>query len=251
MKAGRLIVLPGLLLAGLMALSVPQDAAGQGGRDFLFGKPHVSLGVNFGYGMPSASSEVFDFVTDELTVNGSDFNAPVFGGALGIRVTERLEVALDASYSNANIRSEFRDWVGTDDLPIEQNTRLATTPVAVSLKGYLFERGRRLSRFAWVPGTWSPFVGVGVGRVYYDFKQNGEFVDFETFEIFQDTFRSKGDAGVFHVLAGAEYSLSPAFYITGEGRYSWAEADMDKDFVGFDPIDLSGFQATIGLAVRF
>jgi len=251
MKAGRFIMLPGLLAAGLMALLGPQEAAGQMSRDFLFGKPHVSLGVNFGYGMPSASSEVFDFVTDELTVSGSDFNAPVLGGALGVRVTERLEVALDASYSNTNIRSEFRELVGTDDLPIEQSTRLAMTPVTLSLKGYLFERGRSVSRFAWVPGTWSPFVGVGVGKVYYDFKQNGEFVDYETYEIFQDTFRSKGDAGIFHVLAGAEYSLSPAFYITGEGRYSWAEADMDKDFVGFDPIDLSGFQATVGLAVRF
>lgn len=251
MKAGRSIVLPGLLMAGLMALSGPQELAAQASRDFLFGKPHVSLGVNFGYGMPKAGSEVFDFVTDELTVDESDFNAMVLGGTLGVRVTERLEVALDVSHSNSNTRSEFREWVGTDDLPIEQNTRFAMTPVTVSLKGYLFDRGRRLSRFAWVPGTWSPFVGVGAGKVYYDFKQNGEFVDFETYEIFQDTFSSDGDAGVFHILAGAEYSLSPAFYITGEGRYSWAEADMGEDFVGFDPIDLSGFQATIGLAVRF
>jgi hypothetical protein len=141
--------------------------------------------------------------------------------------------------------------VDQDDLPIEQNTRLSWVPVTATVKAYLWERGRRISQLAWIPGKWSPFVGVGGGRVYYTFKQNGDFVDFETYDIFFDTFRSSGDAGIFHVLAGAEWSLSPRFYLTGEGRYSWAEADMDRDFVGFDPIDLSGFQGTVGLALRF
>lgn len=251
MNSGKAYLLGALILAGILASVTPEALAGQRGRDFLFGKPHVSLAFNMGYGIPSAGSEVYDFVTDELTVDKGDFNAMVVGGSFGIRVTNRVEVALDVSYSNSNTASEFRDWVDLDDLPIEQNTRLSLLPVTGSLKAYLFDRGRQISRFAWIPGTWSPFVGVGGGRVYYNFKQVGDFVDFETFEIFWDDFRSKGDTGVFHVLAGAEYSLSPAFYLTGEGRYSWAEADMSDDFVGFDPIDLSGFQATVGLAVRF
>jgi hypothetical protein len=162
-----------------------------------------------------------------------------------------VEVGLDVSYANSNTRSEFRDWVDQDDLPIEQNTRLSWVPVTATVKAYLWERGRRISQLAWIPGKWSPFIGVGGGRVYYTFKQNGDFVDFETLEIFTDTFRSSGNSGIFHVLAGAEWSLSPRFYLTGEGRYSWAEADMDSDFVGFDPIDLSGFQGTVGLALRF
>jgi hypothetical protein len=124
-------------------------------------------------------------------------------------------------------------------------------PVTGTVKAFLFERGRKISQLAWVPGQWSPFVGAGGGRVYYNFRQSGDFVDYETLEIFSDTFRSKGNAGIFHVLAGAEWSLSPRFYLTGEGRYSWAEAKMDRDFVGFEPIDLSGFQGTVGLALRF
>lgn len=251
MNSGNAFFLGILGLAAALGSVTPEDLAGQADRDFLFGKPRVSLAFNMGYGMPRAGSEVFDFVTDQLTVEKSDFNAMVVGGSLGFRLTNRLELALDANYSNANTPSEFQEWVDLDDLPIEQNTRLTMVPVTLNLKAYLFDRGRRVSRFAWVPGTWSPFVGVGAGRLYYDFKQVGDFVDFETNEIFWDTFRSKGDSGVFHLLAGAEYSLSPAFYITGEGRYSWAEAEMGRDFPGFEPMDLSGFQATVGLAVRF
>lgn len=228
-----------------------QELAAQASRDFRFGEPHFSLAFNVGYGMPRAGSDIYDFVMDDLTVQRSDFYSMVLGGSFGIRVTPRIEVSADVSYGNSNTRSEFRDWVDQDDLPIEQNTRLSWTPVTGSVKAYLWERGRRISDLAWVPGKWSPFVGAGGGMVYYNFRQAGDFVDFETLEVFSDTFRSSGDAGIFHVLAGAEWSLGPYFYLTGEGRYSWAEAQMDRDFVGFEPIDLSGFQGTVGLALRF
>jgi len=239
------------LLLGAMAMVAPNPAAGQQSRDFLFGEPRFSLAFNMGYGIPSAGSEIYDFVTDELTVDSRDFSSILVGGSLGIRVLPRVEVGLEMSYSNANIRSEMRDWVDMDDLPIEQNTKFSSIPLTVSVKGYLFERGRQISRLAWVPGVWSPFIGAGGGKVFYTFKQVGDFVDYDSYNVFADTFRSDGGTGIFHVLAGAEYSLSPSFFITGEGRYSWAEADMDQDFVGFDPIDLSGFQTTIGLAIRF
>ena len=240
-----------LLLLGAMAVVFPQEAESQRGRDFLFKEPHFSLALNLGYGIPRAGSEIYDDVTDQLTVEKGDFNAVAFGGSFGVRALSRLEIALEVSYSQSNNRSEFRDWVDMDDLPIQQSTKLSWVPVTASVKAYLFDRGRRVSRFAWVPGSWSPFIGAGGGRVHFSFKQAGDFVDFETYDIFPDAFRSEGDAWIAHVLAGVEYSLSPAFFITGEGRYSWAEAQMDQDYYRFDPIDLSGFRATVGLAVRF
>ncbi len=242
----------GLLVLGVgLATVLPKEASAQRTRDFLFGEPHFSLAFNMGYGVPKGGSDIYDFVTNELTVNKSDFSSMVLGGSFGVRLTNRVEVSLDISYANSNTPSEDRLYVDQDDLPIEQSTRLSRMPVTATVKAFLFERGRKISQLAWVPGQWSPFVGVGGGRVYYNFRQNGDFVDYETLEIFSDTFRSKGDAGIFHVLAGAEWSLSPRFYLTGEGRYSWAEAKMDRDFVGFEPIDLSGFQGTVGLALRF
>jgi hypothetical protein len=239
-----------LFLLAASALLLPQGVDAQS-RDFLFKEPKVSLAFNWGYGFQRAGSEIYDFVTDELTVDKGDFGSFLVGGSVGVRVAPRIEVAMELRYGNANNPSEFRDWVDMDDLPIEQNTKLSWLPWTVSVKAYVFERGRRISQFAWVPGTWSPYVGVGGGKVYYTFKQVGDFVDFESLEIFGDNYRSEGNAGIFHVMAGAEYSLNPTFYVIGEGRYSWAEADMSRDFVDFDPIDLSGFQATVGLAVRF
>jgi hypothetical protein len=252
MKVPSIRIMSGLLLMGAgLVMSFPHQASAQRSRDFLFGEPHFSLAFNMGYGVPKAGSDIYDFITNELTVEKKDFYSMLLGGSFGVRVTNRVELSLDISYANSNTRSENRLYVDQDDLPIEQSTRLSRMPVTGTVKAFLFERGRKISQLAWVPGQWSPFVGAGGGRVYYNFRQSGDFVDYETLEIFSDTFRSKGNAGIFHVLAGAEWSLSPRFYLTGEGRYSWAEAKMDRDFVGFEPIDLSGFQGTVGLALRF
>ena len=32
---------------------------------------------------------------------------------------------------------------------------------------------------------------------------------------------------------------------------AWADADLQQDFVGFDPIDLSGFSTTVGIVLVF
>jgi hypothetical protein len=53
------------------------------------------------------------------------------------------------------------------------------------------------------------------------------------------------------VAAGLDYSLGPRWLVNGEARYSWASANMGRDFVGFDDIDLTGFRASVGVSVRF
>jgi hypothetical protein len=36
-----------------------------------------------------------------------------------------------------------------------------------------------------------------------------------------------------------------------EGRYTWASDDLEGDFVGFDPIDLSGLRLSAGINFVF
>jgi hypothetical protein len=113
------------------------------------------------------------------------------------------------------------------------------------------DRGRSVGRFAWIPEAWTPFVGAGAGWVFYRFERDGEFIDYETLNIYRDRFISDGSAPTIHVYGGADWSLSPMVFLTAEGRYAWARADMGVDFVGFDPMDLSGFQVATGISIRF
>lgn len=235
---------------GVLVLGVPAALSAQG-DGFLLKKPVVSIGFWAGYAIPRVDSEIFADTQDQLTVGENDFESAAFGIDIAYRVNERFDVSLGTGVSHSSTDSEFRDFVGVDDLPIFQTTRFTMVPTVISAKAYLKDRGRSVSSFVWIPEKWSPYIGGGGGVLWYRFEQEGEFVDFDTLEIFNDTFTSDGTTATGHVFAGVDLSLSPRLVLTGEGRYSFASTELGRDFIGFDEIDLAGFQARIGFSVRF
>ena len=242
------------VLGAVLALVGPgstQLAAQDSG--FLFGTPKGTLALKVGYSIPRASSDLFTFTQDELTVDAADFNGVGLAGELGFRISERLDLTASVGFSESRTRSEFRDWVDESDLPIEQETRFSMVPLTVGFKTYLSQRGRRVGRLAWVPSEnkVNPYVGGAVGVTWYQFEQFGDFIDYETLDIFPDNFYSEGSAPTVHVLGGVDVTLSPRVYFTAEGRYGWAEAPLDGDFIGFEDLDLAGFQGSIGIGFRF
>jgi len=244
--------------AGVVALWIAvgsavcsQAVAAQGGDGYLFKAPRVSVTFESGYGFQRANSDLFDFVIDKHTIDQRDFDSPYFGGELGVRLSEHWDVALSVGYQSSRTLSEYRDFIGTDDLPIEQTTELRQIPAVASVKFYPWERGRTLGRFAWVPRTVSPYVGGGIGFVSYRFEQTGEFVDEETFDIFYDSLVSTGEGFLGRAVAGMDISLGKQFLFTVEGRYTWASSEVSGGYSGFDRIDLDGLQVIGGLGIRF
>jgi hypothetical protein len=226
----------------------PVAAQGDG---FLFRRPVVNLSLSVGYALPRAGSDVFDFTREQLTVERGDFGSAAFQGEIAFRATDRLDVGVGVGWAGGSTQSEFRDWIGTDNLPIEQTTRFVRVPLTLNVKAYLKDRGRSLSRFAWVPARWAPYLGGALGGVWYSFEQEGEFVDYQSLDIFRDHYLSQGWTPTAHALAGVEVTVATRVALTAEGRYSWASTELSRDFVDFDDIDLAGFQATAGVAVRF
>lgn len=235
---------------GVLVLGVPASLSAQG-DGFLLKRPVVSIGFWGGYAIPRVNSQIFDDTREQLTVDKGDFESAAFGFEIAYRASERFDISLGTGVSHSSTDSEFRDFVGVDDLPILQTTRLTMVPTVVSVKAYLSDRGRSVSSFVWIPEKWSPYIGAGGGVLWYRFEQEGEFVDFDTFEIFNDTFTSDGSTPTGHVFAGLDVSVAPRVVLTGEGRYSFASTDLGREFTGFDEIDLAGFQARIGFSVRF
>lgn len=235
---------------GLFVLGAPAALSAQG-DGFLLKRPVASITFWGGYAIPRVDSQIFDLAREELTIDDSDFESGAFGIDIAYRVNERFDVSIGTGYSRSSIDSEFRDFVGTDDLPILQTTRFTMVPTVVSGKFYLKDRGRSVSSFVWIPEDWSPYLGAGGGILWYRFEQEGEFVDFDTFEIFNDVFTSDGTTPTGHVFAGLDLSVNPRLVLTGEGRYSFASTELGREFSGFDEIDLAGFQARVGISVRF
>jgi hypothetical protein len=239
------------LLAGVLLAGTAPAAAQSAGNGFLFHTPNVTLTLHGGYDRAGAGSDLFSFTTRELTLGKSDFSGLAGGGDVSFRLSPRLDLMIGAEYTGRVKQSEFRDLVGTDDLPIEQRTRFERAPLAANLKLYLVPKGRTIGSFAWVPSKVAPYVGAGGGAMWYRFRQNGDFVDYQTNEIYSDFLESAGWAPLAQGLAGVDVAVTPRFAVTGEARYSWARAGLSDSYVDFDRIDLSGLAATIGISLRF
>src|SRR6185503_9791313 len=126
-----------LLTGGMLAVFLPSCIAAQDRPDFLFRRPLVSLTVRGGYSVPRAGSDLFDFTRRQLTIEKGDFASPAFQFDLAFRASENWDVAASVGMSESKTDSEFRDWVGSDDLPIQQTTTFGRVPVTLSVKRYL------------------------------------------------------------------------------------------------------------------
>lgn len=240
-----------LLLAALTVGAVSRPSHAQtAGDGFLFHTPKASWGLRAGFDRAIAGGDVFGFVTEQLTLSRGDFSSATLGGNIAISVSPGTDIVFDVSYASVARRSEFRQWVDQNNLPIEQTTSLRRIPITVSVKRYLAPRGRSIGRFAWIPAARAIFVGAGAGMMRYTFRQVGDFVDYETLNVFPDAFESSAWTPLLQGFAGVDLALGRRFVLTGEARYTLAEGPMGRDYVGFNRIDLSGLAVTAGLSVR-
>ena len=238
------------VLAGACSL-LPATAWAQGGPGFLFNPPSASIGAKLSYNVPSVGSDLFGFTRDEFTLDRGDFRSPQFGAEFAVRLTDRVDLATDLGWTRSRLRSQYRDWEDLDGLPIEQDTMFERTSLTFGAKYYLKDRGRSVGQFAWVPDGVAPYVGAGVGVMWHDLTQHGDFVDVDTFDIFTDRLQTKGVAPIADVRAGADFPLGRAAFLVGEARYNFGSGPTRGDYVGFGNTDLSGLTLTLGISFRF
>ncbi len=221
------------------------------GADFFLGRPRATIGLRGNWVFASAGSDIFDFVTEQLTLERSAFNKPALGVDFSINVAPRLDVTLGFEASRMKQGSEYRRFVDNKQLPIEQTTSLKESTLTAGVKFALLPPGRRVSRYAWIPSKLTPYVGAGAGVIRYDLEQYGDFVDFQDSRVFASTFKSAGWTPSGFALGGADIHVMRRVFMSVEGRYTWSSAKLDKDFVDFDPIDLKGFRFGAGFHVAF
>lgn len=222
-----------------------------GSPDFLFGRPRGSIGFRGNFLFARAESDWYGFVTDQLSLDRKDFNAPGFAADVSLPVSRRADAVIGVEFNQAKTDSEYRDFVDNNRLPINQTTRLRTTALTGSVKFALVERGLEVSRLAWVPKHIVPYAGAGGGALRYDLQQYGDFVDFQTNGIFASTFTSGGWAPLAQAFAGVDVRVLKRVYVTIDGRYQWSNASLSNTWIDFDPIDLAGFKLAAGASILF
>ncbi len=250
-QRARLGLIALIFAGGAVGTPLSQADAQATGDGFLFRRSYGQLLVHGGFANARTRSSIFDFTTENLTLERGDFSAFEGGLELSAAVNSRLAITLGFDYANSTHRSEFRDWVDNDNLPIEQTTSFTRMPIMLGMKGYIIPTGQSVGLLAWVPSRFAPFVAGGIGLIRYSFEQQGDWVDFEDFSVFSDEFTSGSTALMSYVGAGMDVSLNTRFGITTEVRRMWARGEHTNDFIGFDNIDLSGTTIKAGFFVRF
>lgn len=86
--------------------------------------------------------------------------------------------------------------------------------------------------------------------MFYRFNQSGDFVDYQTTNVFAAEYKTDGWTPATQAFAGFDYSLTPTLALTTDARYIWARGHLSSDFDGFNKLDLSGVSATVGLTFR-
>lgn len=219
--------------------------------DFYFDEPLGSVGIRGGWVFARAGSDIFSFLTSQLTLDRGDFRASGFAADLAIALTPRVDVVGGLELARSASGSEYRDFVDDNRLPIEQTTSLSTVNLTGTLRYALVPRGQAVGRLAWVPRRVVPYVGAGGGAIWYKLTQTGDFVDFVDLAVFSDSFDSRGWSPSAHAVAGVDLQLYRRLFATVEARYVRASATLGQDFIDFEPIDLSGLRTSAGINFRF
>ena len=249
---GRNLVATTLLCASALLAPLAVHAQPLSGDGFLFNRPTGSLTLSGGYAQPNASTDVFTHARRNLTLGKGDFGAFSLGSVLGLRFADRFSLQFSAALYQRTASSEMRDYVDTDNKPIEQTTTLKRVPFMVGLRYDLTSPGRRIGRLAYVPSRVTPYVAGGGGAMWYRFSQQGAFVDEKTLDVFNDKLESSATTGAAYGVFGVDFTLRPNLALTTEARYDYAKAALNsQSFSNFNGIDLSGPSATIGLTFRY
>jgi hypothetical protein len=225
----------------------PHDAYHAGYGDV--GAFQVRLGGFF----PAGGGDVWRDNQEFFTFNVNDMNSAMLGLSVVRSATSWLEFGFNADVYDGSTASAERGVTDEFGFPVFHETRLRLLPITADLR--IVPGGRRLGggRGGYAPAPVFYFGG-GLGLALWEYEESGEFVDFGApgLPIYAGDFRATGVAMESHLLAGLELPLGPAWGLLFEGRYSWADDQLDNaDFPDFGRLDLGGPSLFVGASFRF
>lgn len=203
----------------------------------------LSVSVQGTLFQPSAAGSVFDLARSELTLSAADFRHVRLGAEAIFRAHPRFSVTAGWSTGETEIESSIRraSIYGNG----MQSTTLALDPAVTA--GLAFDVARLGAE-----ERWSILALAGAGRQGYQFRQSGTFPDSAAAgTTFQADLNTEGTGDLYYAELRVVRDLNQRLGLTLGARYQWSEAKVGGDYLGFDPISLSGLGITTGLRFQF
>jgi hypothetical protein len=213
------------------------------------GPARNSTSIKLGVFVPEGDSERWEFNEDVLNSDTDEFDDWALALEYNRQLTNYLAASAELMFYSGEDRSHFH--LGFDDF--RQDTELDLLPAMASI---LWQpAGKYRSGGDGYPGrmrTVVPYLGAGVGLVLWEYKTRVQMYSpshRHYHHLHRD--RSEGAAPAAMALLGVEIPLVGAVALVVEGRYLWADDDVEDDFFGVEDLDFSGASLLIGGAFRF
>jgi len=228
-----------------------------------------SIKVKFGMFFPNASSDLWEVEFENMTFSKEDFTDGVIGFEYEYEINPFLSFLLGVTPYTKNKVGDYKDWEGEyipgygdfaypkgviSGYPISHMFGVSITPLQFSFK--FNPLGRR--------SPIKPYFGGGIGIYFWRCKLEGQTPLFDEehewydtdynvyiYEIWESYIRDENNVSFgWHVMAGIMFPLGHRTSVFGEFKYNKAQGELDE-FIGFEPLDLSGYQISLGFAYRF
>ncbi len=211
------------------------------------GPARNSASIKLGVFLPEGDSERWEFNEDVLDSDTDDFDDWALAIEYNRQLNNHLAVSAELMSYVGDDHSHFR--LGPDEF--SQDTELVLVPLMARI---LWQpAGKYRSGGDGYPGTMRtvvPYLGAGVGVILWEHETRvQDSSDHHHHNVHRD--ESDGAAPAAMVLLGVEIPLPGPAALVVEGRYLWADDDVDDDFFGVEELDFSGASLLIGGSFRF
>lgn len=238
-KQFKVAVLGGLLLLGaLPALAGPPRhfPRGEGGsaRDF------SEFRLRMGLFTPAGDSKFWDDNKIDFTGDAKDLKAANFGADYLWPINRNASLRFSVDYFSGDNVQSYRELTEGGQ-PIRHTSTLDIMPLTAGFVFYPAGRNQPVT----------PYLGIGAGLYWWEYREHGDFVIMNTGEIISESYQGDSVAGGIYLCAGLDIPINPNLGFFVEGRWQKVTDTMNKDFEDFGKIDLGGTTIEGGLSFRF
>lgn len=209
-------------------------------------EPRYAFSLHSGYRALHIQSALFDDNEHDFGITGGDFLAARYGLEFDFTVLPPFDIMIGIESGGATTYGSYLDFTYEDGGEIEHQATLGLSEVTVGAR-FRIVRG---------PTRFRPYLLLGASGALYTYEELGEFVDFETEDIFYDEFVERSFLPGFFVGGGVDFELARRpgggrIELFGEFRYARTEGEHDDDFIGFGFLELNRSGALLGFRFRF
>lgn len=233
-------IVTALAVIALVTVAVPASAQY---RQHRYGGGDNALRIHAGLFTPDGDSEYWDGTFLDFTGDADDFEDVTIGFDYVRRLQGNLKLVVSGTAFEGEADQAYLDFVDTFGNDIFHTTTLQVTSATLGLAIDLAPRNAPLV----------PYLGAGGGLYAWDLEESGEFIDFLTDppEIFPATFQDDGVVFGWYWMAGLDVPVGNTWSVFFQGRWHYAEDDLEADFVDLGKLDLGGREITAGFSWSF